>query len=1074
MRRFLTIFAVLMLFAGSAFSQGKTVTGTVTDESGGAIPFATVTESGTKNATTADANGQFSFNLKGSGNLVISAVGYNSTVVIPVNGHATATLSRSTTELSAVTVTTALGIQRRVATLPYAAQQIDPSKVAVPGKSDINAALAGNIAGVQISAPAGAKLGFASAIRIRGAGSLTDKNPLYVVDGTPVNVIDLNMDDVQSVTVLKGPNATALYGQRADAGVVEIVTKKGRRASGIGIELNSTTTIDKASTIPHFQNRYGGGDTGGEWLTYHWSENNPVEWKAFDGMRYHDNSDDSSWGPAFDGGDYIPWYAWYPGSKYSFKTAKWDAQPNNVKDFFKTGSTYNNNIALSKAGENFSTRFSYTNLYQNGILPNTNLQRNYLSSQSTVDLSSHFTAGANVFYTNEKVKGEFDDQYSNPSSGNFSQWFHRDLDMGILKELQDFKTPLGAVASWNHANPNANTTFNTNAFNKANYWFNPYFYFNNIDNVNNRDRLFGDVNLTYKYDSHFKVAAFFRRNQVTNNWENKRPYIMEFSGIQVGQPVYKNSYATGQTFSSETNFEGLASYNNHFGDFSIDLNAGGNIRKNFYRDVRNSTNGGLVVPDLYTISNSKSPSSFSNYREYKTVRSVYGRGNIGYKDFAFLDFSGRNDWSSALPADKNSYFYPSVGASILFSKLITNFPALSYGKIRGGWAQVGSDLNPYGLDLLYAVNPLTYGTNILMDVPNTLPNSAIMPALSSSYEAGVDLKFFSNRAGISFTYYKENKINEILNVDITSTSGFTKKTINAGKLERNGFEITLEGSPVQTRDFVWNSSFNFAKNTSKVIELTPDIHTLVYSTAIDGTGAFGFATIVNKDSGATWGQLRGTGIKKNANGVPILNADGTYQPVLNDYFGSVLPDFTGGFFNSFSYKNVNLAIGIDFQKGGKFFSLSEMWGNFSGLYKETAELNDKGKNVRDPVADGGGVHVKGVDKDNKPVDMYVEGYDYFHQFYFSNKIAEPYIHDASYIKLRSISFGYDLPVKKIFRGDNNPIQKITVSLVGQNLWLLARAKDNTNWDPSELGNKYGENGGLPSTRSYGFSIKLGF
>ena len=273
---------------------------------------------------------------------------------------------------------------------------------------------------------------------------------------------------------------------------------------------------------------------------------------------------------------------------------------------------------------------------------------------------------------------------------------------------------------------------------------------------------------------------------------------------------------------------------------------------------------------------------------------------------------------------------------------------------------------------------------------------------------------------------------------------------------------------------MWNSSFNFAKNTSKVIELTPDIHTLVYSTAIDGTGAFGFATIVNKDSGATWGQLRGTGILKNANGVPILNADGTYQPVLNDYFGSVLPDFTGGFFNSFSYKNLSLAIGIDFQKGGKFFSLSEMWGNFSGLYKETAELNDKGKNVRDAVADGGGVHVKGVDKDNKPVDMYVEGYDYFHQFYFSNKIAEPYIHDASYIKLRSISFGYDLPVKKIFKADNNPIQKITVSLVGQNLWLLARAKDNTNWDPSELGNKYGENGGLPSTRSYGFSIKLGF
>lgn len=1074
MRKFLAFFTMLMLSGALAFAQGTTVTGTVRDEQGGTIPFATITERGTGHATTADAHGNFSLVTTGAGDLEISAIGFNPMTVTPSNGMANIILSRNVTELTAITVTTALGIQRSVVTLPYAVQKLDPEKVVIPGKTDINSALAGNIAGVQILGQAGAKLGAPTAIRIRGAGSLTDKNPLYVVDGTPVNAIDLNGDDVLSVTVLKGPNATALYGQRADAGVVEIVTKRGRRTNGIGLELNSTTTIDKASTIPHFQNRYGGGDTGGEWLTYHYSANNPEEWKVFDGMRYHDNSDDSSWGPEFDGGDYIPWYAWYPGSKYSFKTAKWNAQPNNVKNFFNTGATYNNNISLSKAGDNYSTRFSYTNLYQDGILPRSNMQRNYLSSQSTIDLSNHFTAGANVFYTNERLNGEFDDQYSNASSGNFSQWFHRDLDMNILRELKDFKTPLGASASWNHTNPNANTTFATSGFNKANYWFNPFFYFDNLNDVNNRDRVFGDLNLTYKLDKHFKVAAFLRRNQVTNNYENKLPYIVEFSGLQVGQPVYKNSYSTGQTFSSETNYEGLASYNNRFGDFTVDLNVGGNVRKNFYRDVRNSTNGGLVVPDLYTISNTKSPSSFTNYREYKTVRSLYGRGNIGYKDFVYLDFSGRNDWSSALPVNNNSYFYPSVGASFLFSKFLTEIPALSYGKIRGGWAQVGSDLNPYSLDLLYAVGAQQYGTNILMDVPNTLPNSEIKPSLSSSYEAGIDLKFFNNRLGASFTYYKENKVNEILNVDISSSSGFTKKTINAGRLERNGIELTIDAIPVSINDFTWSTSLNLARNNSKVIELAPDVHTLVYNSDLSGTGAFGFATIVNKDSGATWGQLRGTGIKKNAAGQPILNEDGTYQPVLNDYFGSVLPDFTGGFFNNFTYKDFNLAVGIDFQKGGKFFSLSEMWGNFSGLYKETAELNDKGKNVRDPVADGGGVHVKGVDSDNKPVDMYVEGYDYFHQFYFSNKIAEPYIHDASYIKLRSISIGYELPVKKIFRGKASPFQRVNFSLVGQNLWLLARAKDNTNWDPSELGNKYGENGGLPSTRSYGFSVKLGF
>lgn len=1074
MKKFAVFFTMLMFFGVSAFAQSRTVTGSVKDESGGTIPFATITVTGTKTATTANASGSFSLLMSGNGTLTVSAVGFKTQVVSSSNGVVEVILTRSTEELSAVIITTALGIKRDVVTLPYAAQQINPEKTVVPGKTDVNGALAGNISGVQISAPSGAKLGAASSIRIRGAGSLTDKNPLYVVDGTPVNVVDLNMDDVESVTVLKGPNATALYGQRADAGVVQITTKKGVREKGIGISLSSTTTIDKASTIPKFQNKYGGGDTGGEWLTYTWKPGNPIEWKVFDGMRYADNSDDSSWGPEFDGGDYIPWYGWYPGSKYSFKTAKWNPQPNNVKDFFNTGVTLNNNISLSKSGENFNTRFSYTNLYQDGIIPHSNIQRNYLSTQSTVDLSKHFTAGLNVFYTNEKLKGEFDDQYSNASSGNFSQWFHRDLDMGILKELQDFKTPLGASASWNHTNPNANTTFKTPGFNKANFWFNPYFYFKSIDNVNNRDRVFGDINLTYNYDSHFKIAAFLRRNQLGTNYENKLPYIVEFSGLQVGQPAYKNSYNTGQTFSSETNYEVLASYSNNFGDISLDLNAGGNIRKNFYRDVRNATNGGLVVPDLYTISNSKSPSSFSNYREYKTVRSLYARGNVGYKDFIYLDFSGRNDWSSALPVNNNSYFYPSAGVSFIFSRLMKTFPALSFGKIRGGWAQVGSDLDPYGLDLLYAVNPLSYRTNILMGVPNILPNSEIRPALSSSYEAGFDLKFFRNRLGVSFTYYKENKTDEIINVDISSASGFTKKTINAGKLERNGVELTIDGTPIRNKDFVWNSSINFARNNSKVIELTPDIHTLVYSSGISGTGAFGFATIVNKDSGAVWGQLRGTGIKKNAAGLPILNADGTFQPVLNDYFGSVLPDFTGGFFNNFSYKNINLSVGIDFQKGGKFFSLSEQWGNFSGLYKETAELNDKGKNVRDAVADGGGVRVKGVDKDGHPADMYVEGYDYFHQFYFANKMAEPFIHNASYIKLRSMSLGYDLPVNKIFKGDNPPIQRITVSLVGQNLWLIARSKDNTNWDPSELGNKYGENGGLPSTRSYGFNIKLGF
>lgn len=1073
MKKLCLIF-MLIAFSGSfAYAQIRTVIGTVKDSEGGAVPFATITETGTKNAAVADTDGNFSINMRGQGTLTISAVGYDDQVVTPTAGTVEVTLQRSVSELSTVVVTTALGIQRNVSTLPYAVQAIDEEQLGVKGKADVNNALAGNISGVQILGQSGAKLGASTAIRIRGAGSLTDKQPLYVVDGTPVNIIDLNMDDVASITVLKGPNATALYGQRADAGAVEIVTKKGRAGRGIGITLSSTTTFDRVASLPRYQNKYGGGDTGGEWLTYTYSPNNPQEWQVFDGMRYHDYTDDSSWGPAFDGGDYIPWYAWYPGSKYAFKPAKYVAQPNNVKEFFNTGVTTNNNVSFSKSGEDFSTRFSYTNLSQSGILPHSTLQRNYLSTQASLKMNQHFKVDANIFYTNEQLEGEFNDQYSNASTGAFNQWFHRDLDMGILKELKDFKTPLGAVASWNHANPNSNTTFSTNSFNKANYWFNPFYYFSKLDNVNNRDRLFGNVSLTYNYDPHLHITGTVRRNQVTNNWEDKLPYEIEFSGIQVGQPPYKNSYGTGQTFSSETNYEVLAGYNNRFGDITVDLNAGGNIRQNFYRDISNTTNGGLVVPDLYTIANSKSSPTFRNYREYKTVRSLYGRGNIGYADMVYLDFSGRNDWSSALPVNKNSYFYPSVGVSFIFSKLMPNFDALSYGKIRGGWAQVGSDLDPYKLDLLYAVGAQQYGTNILTGVPNTLPNKDIRPSLSSSYEVGADLRFLKNRLGLSITYYQENKVDEILDVDISSASGFLKKTINAGRLERNGVELTIDGSPVRNNNFTWESTLNFAKNNSKVIKLAPDVHTLLYASGTTGTSSFNFVSIVNKDEGAEWGQLRGTGILKNEQGIPILNDDGTYKPKLNDYFGSVLPDFTGGFFNSFNYKGVTLTAAIDFQKGGKFFSLSEQWGNFSGLFEPTAALNDKGKNVRDPVADGGGVRVQGVDVNNNKIDMYVEGYDYFHQFYFSNRMAEPYIHDASYIKLRSMSLGYSLPVDKIFKG-GSAFRTINVSVVGQNLWLIARDKNNKNWDPSELGNRYGENGGLPGTRSIGFNVTLGF
>nr|MBC7612504.1 SusC/RagA family TonB-linked outer membrane protein [Pseudopedobacter sp.] len=1080
MKKLIRSLFILLLVASTALAQDRTISGTVTaKEDGLPLPGVSVKVKGTKAGTQTGADGRFSLKLPSNSQaLVFTYIGFVSQELpISSSDSYNVVLETDAKQLSEVIVT-GLGGTRSQKSLSYSAQQVGAEKLALTRETDVNQALAGKVAGVQLLGQAGAKLGASTTIRIRGAGSFSDKQPLYVVDGTPTNIDDLNMDDVESVSVLKGPNATAIYGQRGDAGVVVITTKSAKKTAGIGIEVNQTTTANKVAQLPKYQNTYAGGDSGGEYLTYNYSPNNPVEWKVFDGKKYPDYTDDSSWGPKMDGSEYIPWYAWYPGSQYSFKTAKLTAQPNNIRDFFETGLTVNNNVSFSKVADGFNTRVSFTNLNQKGIIPNSNLNKNYVSTQNSLDLGKYFTATANVNFTSEKLSGDFNDQYSNYSSGNFNSWFHRDLDPSILKELQDLKSPLGSIVSWNHGDPTANTTFNTAGFNKGNYWYNPYTYFNKIDNTSQRDRMFGDLGLTFKPIKSIKISAYIRRNQYNRNYENKTPNILEFSATQTG---LKNEYFTGQIFSREDNYELNGSYTKTFKDFSFDFNLGGNIRKNTYRDVRNGTSGGLVVPDLFTISNSKSASSFTNYRQYKKVNSLYGRGSVGYKDFLFVDFSGRNDWSSALPADNNSYFYPSVGASFVFSDIIKSKPNwFSNGKLRASYAQVGSDLDPYQLDLTYGVGSVSYGSNILIGTPNTLTDPNIKPSLSSSYEGGIDLRFLKSRLGISATYYNEVKKNEIISISTSQSSGFDRKIINAGEIQRSGVELQLDGTPVQTKNFTWNASLNVASQKSKVNALAPGLTTYTYDGTVAGdpsastnaaSSSFGFVTIIHQ-VGSEWGQLRGTGIKK-INGQPVLDADGFYTPETNKYFGSVLPDFTGGLFNTFNYKRFNISFLVDFQKGGKFFSLSQQWGTFSGLYAETAANNDKGNNVRDAVSAGGGVHVKGVDASGKPIDTYVEGYDYFHQYYFANRMAEPFVFDASFIKLREISLGFDVPVNKVFKG-KAIFQKMSVSLVAKNLWLIAKDKNNKHWDPSELAGRFGENGQLPSTRNIGLNLKFGF
>ncbi len=1055
----------LVLFACVTTWAQRVVTGKVTDKQGEALIGASILAKGTNSGTVTDLDGSFSLNVPGNAStLVISYTGYNTqeitlgaTNVIDVQMDAGITLEE--------TVVTALGVKRATKALPYAAQQVNEEQLNVIRQTTVNNALAGKVAGVQVRSQASMALDRDAGIRIRGVGSLQDGGPLYVVDGTPVtNSIDFNPDDVESLTVLKGPAATAIYGQRGDKGVVLITTKKGSRNAGVGIEVNQSTFLDRVYILPAYQNQYAGGAEP-DLLPFKWQAGMPDEWKPLDGKFYHDYSDDSSWGPKMEGQEYIPWYAWYPGTKYTGKTTALVGSPDNIRKYYDTGVTAFTNVNLSTAKEGYNLRVSLTNQNIKGMIPTSGQDKYTLATAGNFDLGKKFTLGMNLNYVTSKTTGEIVDEYANQSTGSFNSWFHRNIDMDIMRELRGLTSPEGYLASWNHNNPGDYLKADgARQFYAGNYWYNFYSYFDNQSYISNRQRLFGDVSLTYKMNDHFRISGFLRRNQNHTNFENKDFNILQQSGTQTG---HFNAYGTGLTFFSEDNYEGLATYTNNFGDLSVEANVGGNIRVDRNKTWNSFSSNGLNVPDLFTLGNSKVAAVPNEFRSLKEVRSVYARGSFGFKDLIYLDWSARNDWSSALPVENNSYFYPSVGTSFVFSELTKkSLPFLSFGKLRASWAQVGSDLNAYLLGFNYAVGANQWNGNFLMGTPDALVNPNIEPALSSAYEFGVDLKFFKSRVGLSATYFSESKVNEILSVPVSAASGFTSQLINAGQIDRKGIELQVDLKPIAKKNLSWDLSLNFSSIDNKVVELTEGItaQQVAASSFSTRTGVVQMNVV-----GEKWGQLRGGAIKRDAQGRPIVGADGLFTAVPNTYLGSVLPNFFGGMFSSLNYKNLVFNFSLDFSQGGKYFSLSDSWGVFSGIFERTAATNDKGKNVRDDVADGGGVRVDGVNAAGEAVTVYVPSQSYYQQFY-NRRIAEPFIYDLTFVKLRELSVGYNIPVKKM--GLNKFVQRATVSLTARNPWLIY-AK-NRDFDPSEIKQTYGENGQFPGTRSIGFNVKLGF
>lgn len=968
-------------------------------------------------------------------------------------------------------VVTALGIKRDEKTVTYASQTVKSKDLNLTQNVDVKGAIAGKVAGVQLNGQAGAKLGSTGKLRLRGAISmLNDEDPIYVLDGVFVNPDYIDMDNIESVNILKGPNATALYGTRALYGVVIMTSKKGAK-NRINAEINSTVNVDVIARTMKYQNEYGGGYEGeNSMAVFEYDPDfHPASWAVFNGQNYiqGDNSyADESWGARLDGRSYVPWYAWWTTSPYYGQTANYTAQPDNVRDFYNKAITLKNTVSVSGGNDYFQGRIAFTNLDQEGITPYTYLKRNYLSYNGTIKFTDRLSVETMLNYTGGKVRGEMDDTYGNQTSGSFNSWFSRDIDMGKLKELQNLRTDDNYLASWNWWGPDYYGY--GGIYQKPAFWLNPYTYMNLFDDTTRTRNYSLSFAPTYKITDDLSARVSFTRRDDTSKREYFMPYEISntASGMQGGYMNFTNGFGVTENRYTEDQYDARATYSKKVDKFDISAFVGVNLTEQNWNNYSATMNvwgnvQTLIVPDVYNFSNSNVRINPVLTKFKKTYKSVYSALSVGYDDKVYLDVTGRNDIISSYLAD-NSFFTYSVGGSVLLHNFFEKGNTLTFAKLRAGFAQVPSDIAVGSVNPTYTFMSAAINGQIASYYPLTYVNPNLKASINNNFEVGVDLKFFKNRLSLSGTYYNEDKNDEPLPVTIPASSGVTAYFVNSGQVNREGVELNLTGDVLKSEAFVWTTSLNFAKNKTIIKKVADGLEAINFGSADD----YAKVNIVQRE-GEEWGQIVGAGYVYDANGNKVINVDefnGTYNYAVQTgkSFGSVLPEFTGGFYNTFAYKGVSLSAAIDFQKGGKFFSLSEMWADYSGLTPRTAD-----NGIRE-----NGVRVTGVSAaDGSAVDEQVDAQAYFGQFY-ANSLIEDYIHDATYIKLREVALNYQLPAG-IFT--NTGIQGINVGLFVRNPWLIYVAEDNIHrLDPSELSNTFGDNANLPSIRSYGVNVKINF
>lgn len=1064
---------LLVLFAQLGFAQERSVTGVVTDNNGLPLPGVSILVKGTSVGTQTDFDGKFAIKAAPSQVLVFSYIGMKEREVVASTSPLSVKLADDAIELEGVVVT-ALGISRDKKALGYASQKLDNSAVnQTPTNNFINN-LSGKVAGLEIRK--NSNFGGSSNIILRGTKSISGNNQaLIVLDGVPITNTNLNTKDaangrdgidfgnsggdidpnnIESITVLKGAAATALYGSQAANGAIMITSKKGKNNSGLGISYSSTTSIgsiDK-TTFASYQKKYGQGYGGEDSFIIADANGDGIDDIVASTV------DDASFGPAFDPSLMVyQWNAFAPGNPNFGQATPWVGAQNDPTSFFQNSYGLVNSLNMNGGDEKSTFSFGFSNNYETGTLPNSRLNRNNITGNYSRNLSEKLKATAFLTFSDQSTIGRNNVGYGDNILGNFRQWWPTNVDINELK--QEYFRNRNNV-SWNMSSP-VDGQFN------GEYWDNPYWTRYENYSSDERTRIITGANLSYDITKDFNILG-----RVTVETSNDRQELRKAVGSHaeefgITQETIGSGYNLYTRSFLQTTYDFIGTYDLKLSeDLNLKLLAGSTFIKAKTDEFEGSTTGGLAAPGLFTLANSNvfvAPVEGEfNYEKF----GMYGQASFDFKQFLFLEGSYRIDNTTALAPKNDTYDYYSVGTSFVFNQFIDK-DWLSLAKVRASYAVVGND-PAYGrlgarLNNGLIGNYPTFGnSSVYVDFEN------LKPETQKSWEVGMEASLFQRRLNLDVSYYKTNTFDQIINVPQSTSTGYSTSQLNAGELQNKGLEVALSGYPIRTQDFSWMVGINWSKNKNELVRLDEGRSNLQLATFQDGVS-------LNATVGQPYGSLRGTDYVY-LNGEKVIDEDGYYLTADDKVIGNIQADWIGGVSNRFTYKDWSFNFLIDIKKGGSVFSLDQDYGLYTGIYGETAGTNDLGNPVRSPLTDGadsGGIILPGVQEDGTANNVRIDASTAGAAYGNGARPNKGFIYDASYTKLREIALTYSLPTKFLERSF---IKSMTFSLLGNNLWIIHK---NLPYADPEAGTSAGnvqgfQSGVMPSEKVYSFNVKVNF